>query len=204
MIVALQMIAVVALIHGIYYAIKRDVSKLGHFARKFARWMMLVVGVLYGLFIAGETFAEPGGSNAALLTAAWVVPLIVITLLAWRMPKVAQPILYVYFVLAIVANVISFVFPDNYREFFNTQGPWLGIGGFVFTIAATVWGYHNNKIVAGVMNIVLALLPMLGVLQMAEPAALLGAGSSAALMTPGFIAGVLLILSDQLDHESIG
>lgn len=205
MIVAIQMIAVVALIHGIYFAFKRDVSKLGHFAGKFALWMMLVVGVLYGMFIAGETFAEPGeGNNAAVLTAAWAVPLVVITFLAWKQPKIAKPFLLVFFGLAVIANIYTLVSPRDYNNFFNTEGPWLGIGSFIFSISATVWGYYNNKKLAGILNVAMAVIPMLLVARMGEPRALLGAGSTAALMTPAFISGFLLIISDQLDHEVVG
>ena len=92
----------------------------------------------------------------------------------------------------------------KYSEFFHTEGPWLGVGSFVFTIAATVWGYQSKRVRAGLMSITVALLPLLEVVRMGEPQAILGAGSSAALLTPGFIAGVLLIMSDRLDHEVVG
>lgn len=204
MIVAIQMMAVVALIHGFYFAIKRDVAKLGRFAGKFAVGMMLVVGVLYGLFIGGETFAEPGeGNNPWVLTATWVVPLIVMSLLAWKAPKVAKPILIVFFVATAIANLITLFMRDDYMKFFNTEGPWLGVGSFAFTIATTIWGYNNQKLPAGIMNMTTALLPMLLTLSMGEPSAILGAGSSAALLTPGFIAGLLLVISQRLDREDI-
>lgn len=205
MIVAIQMMLVVSLIHGIYFAIKRDTSKLGRFAGKFAVGMMLVVGVLYGLFIAGETFMEPGeGNDPVVLTALWVAPLVVMTFLAWKRPKLAKPLLIFYFIAAVASNVVTLFFIDEYMRFFNTEGPWLGVGSFVFTIATTVWGYQNNKRLASAMLLTIALMPLLEVLRLGEPRAILGAGSSAALLTPGFIAGILLLVSDRLDHEVVG
>lgn len=195
-------VLVVLGINGIYFAVRKDNAKRARFSAKFALWMMLGFAVLGGLFIAGYALEDPGGSEGALLVAAWAVPLVVLSILAWKKPDLTKPLLFIFAGAAVLANVLTLVFPDKYWTFFNTEGPWLGVGSFVFTIVATVYGYHADRKQAGWLNILIALMPFVATLISGDPMAALAGGSSAAALTPGFTAGILLLLSDRFAKQA--
>ena len=65
----------------------------GHQAAGFG--VMAVFSVLAGLFIAGEAFEEPGGTEAISLVLAWLIPLVGLAGLAWSRPRLATPIMIV-------------------------------------------------------------------------------------------------------------
>ena len=189
-------------INGIYFAVRKDNAKRAKFSAKFALWMMLGFAVLGGLFIAGYALEDPGGTEGALLVASWAVPLVVLSILAWKKPYLTKPLLINFAGAAVLANVLTLAFPDKYWTFFNTEGPWLGVGSFVFTIVATVYGYHADRNLAGWLNILIALMPFVATLISRDPMAALAGGSSAAALTPGFTAGILLLLSDRFAKQA--
>ena len=193
--------AFVLAINLIYFAIQQDPRKRAHFARTFALWMMLGFALLGGLFTAGYALADPDGTGGASLVALWAVPLIVVSILAWLRYKIVKSILWVFFISLIVTNLISFTFKAEYSTFMNDRGPWLTIGSFVFTIVATVFGYNLNARLAGWMNITIAMVPLAVALIAFDPQAALAGGSTAAALTPGFTAGILLLISDKFSRS---
>ena len=195
--------AFVLAINLIYFAIQQDPRKRAHFARTFALWMMLGFALLGGLFTAGYALADPGGTEGSLLVALWAVPLVVLSILAWLKYKIVKTFLWIFLISAIIVNLISVLFKDQYSTFFNDRGPWLAIGSFVFTIVATVFGYHLNARLAGWMNITITLVPLAAALIAFEPQAVLAGGSTAAALTPGFTAGLLLLISDKFARSVI-
>ena len=182
-------------INLIYFAIQQDPRKRAHFARTFALWMMLGFALLGGLFTAGYALADPGGTEGTLLVALWAVPLVVLSILAWLKYKIVKSILWIFLISAVIVNLISALFKEQYWTFFNDRGPWLAIGSFVFTIVATVFGYHLDARLAGWMNITIAMVPLAVALIAFDPQAALAGGSTAAALTPGFTAGILLLIS---------
>ena len=189
--------AFVLAINLIYFAIQQDPRKRAHFASTFALWMMLGFALLGGLFTAGYALADPGGTEGAVLVALWAVPLVVLSILAWLKYKIVKTILWVFLISAVIVNLISVLFKEQYWNFFNDRGPWLAVGSFVFTIVATVFGYHLDARLAGWMNITIAVVPLAVALIAFEPQAALAGGSIAAALTPGFTAGILLLISDK-------
>lgn len=189
-------------INAIYFAAKKDNAKRAKFAAKFALWMMLGFAVLGGLFIAGYALEEPGGNEGALLVASWAVPLVVLPFLAWKKTEWIKPLLWVFAAAALLANIFTLISPEKYWSFFNTEGPWLGIGSFVFTVVATVYGYHADRKLAGLMNIFITMMPFIVALVSRDSMAALAGGSSAAALTPGFTAGILLLLSDRFAKQT--
>lgn len=187
----------VLVINLVYFAIQQDLRKRAHFASTFALWMMVGFALLGGLFTAGYALSDPGGTPGAILVAVWAVPLIVLSILAWLKYKIVKSVLWIFLISAGIVNLISVIFEAEYRTFTNDQGPWLAVGSFVFTIVATIYGYHLNARLAGWMNISIALMPFAAAAIKFEPAALLSGGSTAAALTPGFTAGILLLISDK-------
>ena len=195
--------AFVLAINLIYFAIQIDPRKRAHFARTFALWMMLGFALLGGLFTAGYALADPGGAEGGLLIAFWAIPLVVLSTLAWLKYKIVKSILWVFLISAVIVNLISILFKEQDWTFFNDRGPWLAIGSFVFTIVATVYGYHMDARLAGWMNITIAMVPLAVTLIAFDPQAALAGGSTAAALTPGFTAGILLLISDKFARSVI-
>ena len=195
--------AFVLAINLIYFAIQQDPRKRAHFASTFALWMMLGFALLGGLFTAGYALADPGGTEGAVLVALWAVPLVVLSILAWLKYKIVKSILWVFLISAVIVNLISVLFEEQYWTFFNDRGPWLAVGSFVFTIVATVFGYHLDARLAGWMNITIALMPLAVALVAFDPQVALAGGSIAAALTPGFTAGILLLISDKFARTVI-
>lgn len=193
-------VAIALFANVIYGRFRKDTAKRAKFAAKFAMVMMLGFSVLAILFISGYAMEDPGGTEGALMVAGLVVPTIGLSLLAWKKPEWMKPVLYVFVLLAIIANLLTIVFPEQYFTFFNTEGPWLGTGSFVFTVVAAVYGYHADRFVAGVLLVIVSLLPFIATLATRDPMAALAGGSSAALLTPGFTAGLLLLLSNRISN----
>lgn len=116
--------------------------------------LVALVGTLAGLFIAGETFADPGGWEAVVLTAAWALPLIALSVLALVWPGRGSKVLPV--VLALVAG-------------------WEIVDAVTHVIDRDVWGP------VGVVSMFAVLIPcgLLGVHRAAEAGWLLLAGAAA-------------------------
>lgn len=198
----LLLTALVLAINLIYFAIQQNARKRAQFAKSFALWMMVGFGLLGGLFTAGYALADPGGSTGSLLVALWAVPLIVLSVLAWLKSKFVKPALWILLIAAGVTNLVSLIFTEEYREFFNERGPWLAIGSFAFTITATVFGYHVDARLGGWMNITIALMPIAMSILAFDLQYVLAVSSIAAALTPGFTAGILLLISDRFAKAS--
>lgn len=194
-------VVLVLIVNAIYFAFRHDNAKRAKFAAKFAMWMMIGFSVLAILFISGYAMEEPGGLQGSLMVAGMVVPTIGFGLLAWKKPAVTRKVLYAFLGISVVANLLTAIFPHAYWTFFMNEGPWLGVGSFIFTVIAAIYGYHADRRLAGIMLLVITIIPFFVVLITVEPMAAIAGGSSAALMTPGFAAGLLLLLSDRLQKS---
>lgn len=195
-------VAIALGINAIYFAMHKESAKRAKFAAKFALWMMLGFALLGGLFIAGYALEDPGGSEGAILVASWAVPMAVLSILAWHKPTLVKPILLIFVALALIANIVTLAFPKEYWTFFNSEGPWLGVGSFAFTVVATVYGYHADRKLAGILLVIITVVPFVIALVSRDPMAALAGGSSAAALTPGFTAGLLMLISDKYQKQN--
>ena len=195
-------VAIALLATAIYFQFRKDAAQRAKFSAKFALWMMLGFALLGGLFIAGYALEDPGGTEGALLVAAWAVPMVLLSVLAWQKPTIVKPILLLFVALALIANIVTLAFPKEYWTFFNSEGPWLGVGSFAFTVVATVYGYHAERKLAGILLIIITVVPFFITLVSRDPMAALAGGSSAAALTPGFTAGLLMLISDRYQKQN--
>ena len=79
--------------------------------------------LFFGVFAIGETFADPGGWAAVWGTAAWLVPLVALGLLAWFRPDPAAIVLGVVLAAAAAAFVLSALGSDSWTALEDTHGP---------------------------------------------------------------------------------
>jgi hypothetical protein len=114
----------------------------------------------FGLFAIGETFTDPGGWVAVGATTAWLVPLVVLSVLAWHRPGWSAPVLAGLLFALVGVYVWSVVTPDVWSTFEDTTCPIRALIGLVLTVPTAVLGWRR-PLVAGVMLIVLPALPTL-------------------------------------------
>ena len=156
-------------------------------------WMMLVA-VLGGAFVIGETFDDPGGWTAVAIVASWLVPLVALAVLALARPTLSQPVFITGTLLVIVFTLADSAFTIVPRD---DWGPVSAIVAFAAGVALAFLGLRTASL-AG------ALLLFLGVGQFAAtllergggggPRMSLG-GSSGVVIVPLLLGGALYLLA---------
>ncbi|WP_156400025.1 hypothetical protein [Phycicoccus sp. Soil748] len=118
----------------------KEVGMFGRVLRVVAVGLLTLFGTLAGLFIAGETFADPGGWEAVVLTAAWALPLIALSVLALVWPGRSSKVLPV--VLALVAG---WVIVDALAHVIDrdVRGPVGVVSMFAVLIPCGLLGVHR-------------------------------------------------------------
>jgi hypothetical protein len=155
---------------------------------RFLKWagftLMVLSTLIAGVFIAGETFTDPGGWKAAGLVAAWAVPLAVLAAMAWYRPSWAVPVCAVLTAALIGISIWFAVSPRG-------KGPTDAILTFALAAAIAVLGLKRTG-VAGVLLLVVGIVPF------AVSSLVRGHGGPSSLAVVSFapiITGVLYLLS---------
>lgn len=153
---------------------------------------MLALGVLGTLFTAGETFDDPGGAAAVGLVASWLVPLIVVSVAAWRWPDRTGPLLVAATVVLLVLAAWFVADPSAWRSVEDDTGPVRAIAAFALAIPVAVHAFHRPR-VGGTLLLVIALGPLvIGTFASGRNA---GGAATRLLAVPLVIAGVLDLVS---------
>lgn len=168
--------------------------------------LMVLFGLLGGLFTAGYAFEDPGGWGAVLMTVGWVLPMLALIVYALVRKEAAGPVF-----VAVTAIVGLFTVLDSLLEVIprDDWGPVLAVGVFSLGVALAFLGLYRARM-AGVLMVALAFV------QLAATAlvhlvhgsfsegpglmALLG-GSSGVVVLPLLLIGVLFLMSDSLSRE---
>lgn len=153
--------------------------------------LMALFGLLGGLFVAGEAFADPGGWRAVAMTAAWVLPLIALSVFALRRPAAAGPVF-----VGATALVVLFTLADSaFGIIPRGTGPVVAVVAFAIGVALAFLGLHRAEL-AGLLMVVA------GLAQLTATRGHLG-GSSGVVVLPILVVGLLFLLAGALGHESL-
>lgn len=155
-------------------------------------WMALFT-FLFGTFVAGETFSDPGGWKAAGLVAAWAVPLAGLAALAWYRPGWAT---YVFAVLTAALIGVSIWFavnPAGWRSFENQNGPIRAVVAFILVAAIALLGLKRTA-AAGVLLLVAGIVPV----AVSSLGSLLGFASLSVVSSAPVITGILYLVSARI------
>ncbi|MGI9116060.1 MAG: hypothetical protein ACR2JV_00290 [Gaiellales bacterium] len=148
-------------------------------------WAILF-SVLAGLFASGYAMEDPGGLAGFGLVLAIFLPMLLVSLLAWKAPTVAYPILLVVTALAVVFGVWQLIDPITLRDVENQYGPISAIGSFITMVpVALVWRYRAWP--AALMLLVIAVAGLLPEFRVG-----LHLGSSGAVALPMLLETALL------------
>jgi hypothetical protein len=166
--------------------------------RRIAFGFMALYVVLAGLFIAGETFSDPGGWAAVGWVASWLVPMVGLSLLAWFRPDGARIPLTVL-TGATVALAVWYAFESHaWRTFENAHGPVRGIAVFALGAALAVYGYRRPRL-GGMLLLVATAVPV-AMAMLASGG--FGMASLGALALPAMITGALFVWSSAISGSA--
>ena len=180
---------VAALLLGALLMRGRSPARRARLLRRAGFAVMTVLAVLAGVFVVGESFGDPGGLRAVGLIAAWLVPLVVLAVLAWRRPEWAGWVLGSLTGVMVIGAVWFAVDPQAARELEDDVGPVRALAVFVVAAALAVFGLVRTD-VAAVLLLVVGLVPML--------AGGLGRGGMSSLTAasvPAVLTGLLYLAS---------
>ena len=154
-----------------------------------------------GLFIAAETFDDPGGRTAVLLVAAWLVPMAVLGAVAWWRPQGAAVVLAALVLAVVAIGVWYAVDPDAWRSFEDDRGPVRAIGVFALSLPLALLAWRR-PVLGGGLLVVLAVLP--GALALLSSGAGGVGGSSVAATAPAALIGACYLTAGMLRHHTPG
>ena len=167
----------------------RSAAQRARLLRRTGFGVMAVLAVLVGVFVIGETVDDPGGWSAVGLIAAWLVPLVVLCVLAWRRPEWGGWVLTVLTGAVVVGAAWFAVDPQAARRLEDGVGPVRALAVFVVAAALGVLGLTRTR-QAAVLLLVVGLLPVL-----LSGLGRGGMSSLAALSLPAVLTGVLYLAS---------
>ena len=170
--------------------------------------LMVLFGLLGGLFVAGYAFEDPGGWTAVLMTAGWVLPMLALIVYALVRKQAAGPVVVAVTVLVGLGSVVDSLFTVVPRD---DWGPVLAVTVFSLGVALAFLGLFRTRL-AGLLMVALALVQLLAtaLLYLVHGdlfsgdgpgiMALLG-GSSGVVVLPLLVIGVLFLTADSLTRE---
>jgi hypothetical protein len=190
MTVGFPIILLIVIVAAMLLARQPDPAKRARILRRAGFGVMAFVTGLFGLFVVGDTFTDPGGWKAVGLVAAWALPLAALAALAWYRPGWAARLFAVLVAAVVGVSVWFAVNPEGWRALEDRHGPIRAIISFVLTAALALLGLQRTA-VAGVLLLVLGVVPVL-VSSLGTP---LGFASLAVVSSAPVIAGVLYLWS---------
>lgn len=157
--------------------------------RRLGFGLMTLETTFFGLFVVGDTVADPGGWQAVGLIAAWLVPLAALCALAWRRPGAATWVLGVLTAAVVAGSIWFAVDPQGWRSLENDIGPVRAVAAFVVVAALGVLGLARTM-TAGVLLLVAGGVPvLLGSIDRG------GLSSLAVVGVPAVLVGALYVAS---------
>ena len=152
--------------------------------------LMVAFSTFFGLFVIGETFNDPGGWEAVGWLAAWLVPIVMLALLAWFRPRAAIRVFQVLIAVVIGVSIWFALDPAGWRTFEDRNGPIRTLIVFALSVAIALLGLKRTK-AAGWMLLVLGSAPIL----ISSLGSGLGFASLVFASSPTFVAGILYVIS---------
>jgi hypothetical protein len=167
--------------------------------------LVLLLGLGAAIFIAGETFDDPGGWKAVLLVSAWVIPLLALSLLALLWPDLATKVL-----VGAVIVVGAFAVVDSFTGFIDRDvwGPVDTIALFAVAVPCGLLGARRASAAGWLLLTGFAVQMLVSFGRMGEGAgeglrSTLG-GSAGALVFPLLAMGLLFLVVAESERSHRG
>lgn len=182
----------------VFFVRHREKVERARFLKRAGFTLMALFALLFGLFIAGETFTDPGGWEALGLVASWAIPLAVLGAITWYRPDWAIR-LFAILITAVIGTSIWFaVNPEGWRSFEDRNGPIRTIIVFALTATVALLGLKRTAM-AGVMLLILGIVPI----AVSSLGSNLGFTSLVVATSPAVVTGILYLLSVTMTGRSV-
>lgn len=188
---ALVLVVCGAILGG-YASVSRDRDKIAAFSRREGLSLVLGFSVIATLFISGYVFEDPGGPEAWLRTAAWVGPMVGLSLWAWWGPRSSEPALWLLLGGVVLVSGWWALSPQAWQDVMDEHGPVVGIAALAVGVGLAVWGYHRPLRGAAGLAVV-ATAPVVGA-GIADGFGFATAATSTAVTVSPFLTCALLYL----------
>lgn len=197
LVAALPIAAVVLAVFGAAHLLRKyeDPERRARALKGAGMGVIAAVGLFFGAFLIGESFADPGGWAAVRLTATWLVPLVAVSALAWYKPGPAMPVLWTLTVAAVALHGWA-EFDSAIREMENRVGP-VTMVVLIGVAVAIAFLAHTLPKQAAIMLLVAGISPV--VLAAVGPVSVgPGAVGLAIFGTPMVLAAAFWLASDRI------
>lgn len=170
--------------------------------------LMVLFGVLGGLFAAGYAFEDPGGWAAVLMTAGSVLPVLALAVYALVRKEAAAPVFVAVTAFVCLSTVLDSLVTIVPRD---EWGPVLAIGVFSLGVALAFLGLFRSTL-AGLLLVVLAVVQLASIVLLhlvhgglSEGPGIGGmlGGSSGVVVMPLLVIGILFLLAGSAAHEHL-
>lgn len=158
---------------------------------------MAVFAIVFGMFVAGETFMDTDQVRALWLVLAWLAPLLLLSAFAWFRPGWATPVLAVLTAAIALAAIWFALDPSAWRAIENTVGPIRALATFVLGVALAALGLRRPG-EAGWMLLAIGILPV----AVSSFGSLPGSSSLSVVSFMPVITGILFLVSDRMSRHA--
>lgn len=169
--------------------------------RVLAMGLAIAFSAFAGLFIAAETFDDPGGVAAAGLVVAWLLPLAALSVLAWWWPRIAGVVLGVAVVAVVALSAWYSLDVHAWRSFEDAHGPVRAIVVFALALPLSLLSWKRPVLGGGLM-VAVSVLP--SALALAAAGGGGAGGSTVAVTAPVALIGALFLCSGMLAVRADG
>ena len=182
----------------IFFARHKDRIERANYVKLVGFYMMMGFAVLGSAWITGEAMTEPGGSKGVLITVTWALPMVAVSLLAWRVPRVAMPILAIAVVTIIAMSIWEYVDWNWWVDFMDRNGPIITVAVFATAVPIAVYGRFHNAPLASIGLLLIGLVPWLLSSFARGWHSLFSTSSAEVFSSPGVVTGLLFAWSAYL------
>lgn len=162
----------------------------GDVLRHVAFWLMLATATVGGLWVIGESLADPGGWPGLALVSTWLAPMVLVSVLAWWRPATAEPVLGTVTAGFVGVSLWAAVWNDSWHELQQDHGPVLVVAALALSVPLAVLAFRGVR-TGGVMLLTVGLVPViLGMIVRTGGAAAMGVVSP-----PIVVCGALFLLA---------
>jgi hypothetical protein len=175
----------------------RGPAASARFLRRTGLTFICATTLFIGLFVAGETFTDPGGWKAAGLVALWLVPMAGLSVLAWYRPGWATIPLAILTAGTIALAVWFAADPGGWRAFEDHTGPVRALVSFAITLPIGLLGWRK-PVAGGVLLLVLGIAPV----AVSAAGSGFGAVSLTAISIPPVLTGLLYLFAELIGRRA--
>ena len=167
--------------------------------------IMGLFAALASMFILGEVFTDPGGGTAVVLSAIWVLPVVVVSGVVLLRPEAGGWLLMGLTGAAIGVVLWAALDPDLWRTIQEDTGPVLAIALFALSIPIAVAGWRR-PLFAGILLVILGVVPLVSLSLMVRTGTVGEGGvppqaGMSALTSPLLLVGGLLVIAGLIERS---